>query len=676
MDFENLIIDTVATNPITVIEAEPGAGKSTQIPHMLYSAGLGNVTVTQPRAMAAVSLANCVAEEFGEKVGIDIGYKTRFYKTDGITPITYVTDGYLLSSYSKNNSNGITIIDEAHEFNLFEETLLGLYKKELRTNPNPKLVVMSATIDSRRISEFFDDAPIISIPGRLYPVKQLWEPCMTVEDCIYKYFTAGTNMLVFLSGKEEISTTYAKLKSLFSLTFSHDNMPNLFQLHGEMTYEEQKKVFSHYDSGKIILATNVAQTSITVPDIDFVIDTGTCQQMVSRDGISTLTTVNISQADCSQRAGRAGRIKPGTYVLCSSTSFEGRPRFSTPEIQRTSLESIVLKLAAMNIDPMDIEFLHNPNRHNLKLAKKLLVQIGAIRKNGTITKIGAQMEQMPVSARIARMLIEARKYSPEVQGDMAIVAALFECGDFRGKGFHSSRFYSKECKKSDLTYLLHILKDMNIKWHTASCEERKDFYRLNCIKSKVYQNILKVSKDIADKLGLKHMLYQKTNDDDFAKVRKCIISAYSDCIYVFVNYHQGLSYFDPQNYSLRQLDRNSVFSNSWAETPKFVVAKPMSFEAKDRYSSLSYTISLIMNATSVDIEDNPEIFDALLDYATLSYHYDRKQCILYAIWKIGPVEIKRQVSEKKPEFKKVNSYCNCKNVTKIIVDGKVVDFLH
>lgn len=538
---------------------------------------------------------------------------------------------------------------------------------------------MSATIDSQKISHFFNDAPIISVPGRLYPVEQLWEPSMKVEDCIVKYFTAGTNMLVFLPGKEEIDTAYTRLNSLLSLEYGL-NAPQLFQLHGEMTYEEQKKVFSHYDSGKIILSTNVAQTSITIPDIDFVIDTGTCKEMMSRDGISKLTVVNISQADCSQRAGRAGRCKPGTYVLCSSTSMSNRPRFSTPEIQRMSLENLVLKLATMNINPMDIEFIHNPDRNNLKLAKELLVKIGALKKDGTITKIGTEMDSMPVSARIARMLLEARNYSPEVQGDMALIAALFECGDFRAKDF----FYpiwnsSKECQKSDLTYQLHILKDMNAKWHAASREDRKDFYKVNHIKFKIYQSILKVSKDIADKLGLKYMLFNKTSDDDFAKIRKCIISAYLDCVYIFDSFYRNASpsYVDPRSNLPRQMDRNSVFSDSWASTiPNLVLAQPMDKEVKDRHSSFRYTLPLIRNATCVDIDDNSEVLEALLDVATLSNYYDRDLNVLYDIWTINSFEIKRAVSRKKPEFKNIASYGGTYTVTHVIVDGKVIDMLY
>ncbi|MBQ7881902.1 MAG: ATP-dependent RNA helicase [Treponema sp.] len=399
----------VLENRVTIIEAETGAGKTTQIPQILFNSGLFDgidITITQPRVMPTISVAHRVAEELGEDVGYSIGYKTQHQKTENYTPITYVTDGYCLSTYGRRTGEKIVIIDEAHEFNLNIETLLGLYKKELDVNPDLKLVVMSATIDSQKVSHFFDGAPIISVPGKTYPVERLWEPSMTVVDCIMKYFSNGTNVLVFLPGKAEIADTYNELNSLFNSTSIQFPAPQVFQLHGEMAYEEQKVVFEHYEEGKIVLATNVAQTSITVPDIDFVIDTGTCKEMISHDGVSILTEVDISQADCSQRAGRAGRCKPGTYVLCSSIPFEHRQYFSKPEIQRISLENLVLKLATMGLDPLDIEFVHNPDRSNLTLAKNLLKKIGALGEDGSITEIGRQMEAMPVSARIARMLIE------------------------------------------------------------------------------------------------------------------------------------------------------------------------------------------------------------------------------------------------------------------------------
>lgn len=156
--------------------------------------------------------------------------------------------------------------------------------------------------------------------------------------------------------------------------------------------------------------------------------------MVCKNGVSSLTTINISQADCDQRAGRAGRCKPGKYVLCSPTSYEARDKYLAPEIERIGLENLVLKLADLHLDPMDLEFVHNPDKKNLQLAKLLLERLEAL-KDGQITEIGIEMEKMPVSARIARMLIEAKKYSPQVQGDMAIIGAILECGDFRGKKF-------------------------------------------------------------------------------------------------------------------------------------------------------------------------------------------------------------------------------------------------
>lgn len=667
---ENQIINTVASNQVTIIQADTGAGKSTQVPQMLYLAGGYNkVTVTQPRVMAAISLATRVAEELGEEVGETVGYKTRFYKTEKATPITYVTDGHLLSIFKNEpHCNEVIIIDEIHEFNLNEETLLGLYKKELENNPDLKIVVMSATVDAEKISIFFDKAPIVKVPGKAYPVEKIWEPAIRIENCVSKYFSSGTNMLVFLPGKEEINTVFTELSNQFNT--SNGTKPKLFKLHGEMSYEEQKVVFSHYNEGKIILATNVAQTSITVPDIDIVVDTGNCKEMVSENGVSKLVTVYTSQADCDQRAGRTGRCKPGTYVLCSSYDFDHRAPFSTPEIKRISLENLVLKLATMNLDPMEIEFLHSPDRENLKLAKKLLEHLGAL-KNDSITRIGTEMEKMPVSARIARMLIEARKYSPKVQGDMAIIAAILECGDFRGKNFYVPVDASEECKKSDLTYQLLLVKTINEQWHSSSYEERKDFYKSRDIKFKIYQNILKVSKDIADKLNLQYMLYNETDNSDYQYIRNCIVSAYIDSIYVFTTSWRGVKYEGSDGIT-RSLDKNSVFSDSWRETPQFILAQPLDIYVKNgRYGP--YTINLLKNATALDV-DNEEVLNALLEMATCTYYYDRYENVLYNVFNLGSIEVKREVSSKTPTFENYTTRWGS-TWRKIFVDGIFIDEL-
>ena len=648
LEFENQILEAVATNPVTVIQAETGAGKSTQVPKMLFLGGYSNITITQPRVMAAISLATRVSEEFGETVGKSVGYKTRFYKTEEETPITYVTDGYLLSIHSSEtsslDSNEVIILDEIHEFNLNQETLLGLYKK-IEANPNLKLVVMSATVDAEKISNFFGGAPIIKVPGKLYPVEHIWEPTSSVKDCIVKYYHLGTNMLVFLPGKAEISNVYSEITERFLEETVENERPQIFQLHGEMSYEEQKKVFEHYENGKIILATNVAQTSITVPDIDLVIDTATCKQMVSENGISKLVTVNVSKADCLQRAGRAGRCKAGKYVLCSSTDLDHRMEFSIPEIQRISLENLVLKLATMDINSTEIEFLHNPDRENLVMAKKLLEKLGAI-EDGHITPIGIEMEKMPVSARTARMLWEARKYSPEVQGDIAIIAAILECGDFRSRDFRVFANASEECRKSDLTYQLLLVKEINALWHSAIDEEKKNFYRERGIKSKIYTNILKVSKDIADKLNLKYMLFEETKDIDYRNIRACIISAYHDSLYVFSYSWKGLKYRGSDTI-LRTLDRSSVVP-SWS-TPRFVLAQPLDIDVKNGYYG-PHTINLLKNVTEVEM-DNELLLQALLSMAEHSYFYDQEERVLYDVFTVGNLEIKRERSRKVPTFK-------------------------
>ena len=667
LDFKRQIVECVAANPVTIIQAETGAGKSTQVPQMLYMEGYSKITVTQPRVMAAISLATRVAEEFGEEVGRNIGYKTRFYKTEVATPITYVTDGYLLSTFNTQScEEEVVILDEIHEFNLNQETLLGLYKKALTENANLKLVVMSATIDAQKLSDFFEGAPVIEVPGKLYPVERTFEPTMSMKNCVLKYFKPCSNMLVFLPGKEEIAELFGEIKAYFEFNKELE-MPHIFQLHGELHYKEQKQVFAHYDNGKIILATNVAQTSITVPDIDIVVDSGTCKQMVFNNGTSKLAVVDISQADCMQRAGRAGRCKSGEYVLCSESELHSRKEFAIPEISRISLENVVLKLATMNIDPTTIEFLHNPNRENLGNAKKLLENLGAL-QDGTITKIGVEMEKMPVSARTARMLWEARKYSEEVQGDIAIIAAIIETGDMRGKEFFIPNEASDECEKSDLTYQLYLIKQINALWHSLAYEERKDFYRKRGIKGKIYQNILKTAKDIADKLKLKYMLSHETQDSNYSNIRKCIISAYCDSFYSFVTSWRGTKYRGSDGIE-RKLDRNSVFSNTWMGTPKIITAEPLDIDIKRGYEE--YTVNLLKNATAIDMEDEA-VRQKVLEMAKREYYYDRYEEIVCCMWLIGDCEIERGRTNIVPEFEEYWSNFFGEWRYKVVVNGKEI----
>lgn len=667
LEFERQIVECVAANPVTIIQAETGAGKSTQVPQILYMEGYSKITVTQPRVMAAISLATRVAEEFGEEVGKNVGYKTRFYKTEATTPITYVTDGYLLSTFSDQSCESeVVILDEIHEFNLNQETLLGLYKKAIAENKNLKLVIMSATIDAQKLSEFFDGAPVIEVPGKLYPVKQAFEPIMSMKSCVLKYFKQGSNMLVFLPGKEEIADLYSEIKAYFARNAELE-IPHIFQLHGELHYEEQKKVFAHYDNGKIIFSTNVAQTSITVPDIDIVIDSGTCKQMVFSNGTSKLEVTNISQADCMQRAGRAGRCKSGEYVLCSETELLSRREFAIPEIRRISLENLVLKLATMGIDPTHLEFLHNPNKENLKNAKKLLEDLGAL-QDGSITEIGLAMEKMPVSARNARMLWEARKYSKEIQGDIAIIAAIIESGDMRGKDFWLYNEASDECQKSDLTYQLYLVKQANSLWHSLAYQERKDFYKKVGIKGKVYQNTLKTSKDIADKLKLKYMLSHETQDSNYSSIRKCIISAYCDSFYSFADSWRGIKYRGSDEI-IRKLDRNSVFSNIWMSTPQIIIAEPLDIDIKRRYEE--YTVNILKNATAIDMEDE-EVRQKALAAAKREYYYDRYEEAVYCKWLIGACVIETQRTNIEPVFEEYWSRFMREWRYRVMVNGKEV----
>ncbi len=265
---------------------------------------------------------------------------------------------------------------------------------------------MSATLDHERLSNFFENAPVIEVPGRCFPVigspntgiAQKKAPEMLDE--ITRMATSGKNTLVFLPGKEEINQMQ---KALLEKKVQAVILP----LHGELDAEEQDRVFDSYRLPKIILSTNIAQTSLTIPDIDAVVDSGLERRIELVNNVETLTLANISQADCKQRAGRAGRLREGEYVLCNNTNYAQFSAYPTPEILRSLLDQMVLRLAGVGLDATTLPFYHQPNAQVLAEAKKTLIAIEALDAQGKITKLGHKINKFPTNVEAARMIIEA-----------------------------------------------------------------------------------------------------------------------------------------------------------------------------------------------------------------------------------------------------------------------------
>ncbi len=439
--YRERIVEAVIASQATVITAETGAGKSTQVPQFLAEAGY-KVIVTQPRVVAARSVAERVRYEVVQKKGADfqsfVGYRTaRERGDDDANQILFVTDGLQQVRELAGRGVGkkqVLVLDEVHEWNENMEVLVAWAKKRMSEDPDFKVVVMSATMEAGSLSEYFADngkrnVPVIEVPGRTFEVKK--EEGGDVADHAIRFAREGKNTLVFVPGKAEINEVIGELNDA--------NIPGvtILQLHGQMDEKDQRKVFKRYPGVKVTVSTNVAQTSITIDDNDAVVDSGLERQNQVKNGIEGLYLNPISRADCLQRAGRAGRTKAGEYVLAQLGNnrfvpLAERPEYGTPEILRTRLDGMVLRLAKAGFDAETMDFYHDRDeagrdiRPEIKRAKERLQKLGALREDGSVTHIGRDMDRMPVESHYARMMIEARKYSPEVQAQIAGLLAAQE----------------------------------------------------------------------------------------------------------------------------------------------------------------------------------------------------------------------------------------------------------
>ncbi|XP_020683383.1 probable pre-mRNA-splicing factor ATP-dependent RNA helicase DEAH4 [Dendrobium catenatum] len=415
--FEDKIVEAVEKNPVVVIIGETGSGKSTQLSQILHRRGYtrsGAIAITQPRRVAAVSVSRRVALEVGAQLGEEVGYAIRFEdRTSDKTCIKYLTDGVLLRESLSNprlDQYSVIILDEAHERSLNTDILLGLMKRLVKMrSSNLKVLITSATLDGVKVSKFFSDCPILNVPGQLFPVEKLYsserpknyiDSSMRTALDIHSRELPG-DILIFMTGQDEIDKMVSKLEEKIQNLEEGSCMDALvLPLHGSLPPEMQVRVFSPAPQNcrRIIVATNIAETSLTVDGIVYVIDTGYVKQRQYNPstGMYSLDVVQISRVQADQRAGRAGRTCPGKcYRLYpSSVYYEEFLDATVPEIQRSSLTGSVLYLKSLNLPDIDIlkfDFLDSPSRESLADALRQLYLIDAIDENGMITHVGRTM---------------------------------------------------------------------------------------------------------------------------------------------------------------------------------------------------------------------------------------------------------------------------------------------
>ncbi len=450
------IAAAIAAHPVVIVCGETGSGKSTQLPKICLELGRGIngfIGHTQPRRIAARSIAARLAEELGCQLGTHVGFKIRF--ADTTRPETYIklmTDGVLLAETQHDrflDQYDTLIIDEAHERSLNIDFLLGYLKRLLSRRPDLRVIITSATIDAARFAEHFASelgpAPVIEVSGRAYPVEVHYrpleadaetgeepDPVTAIGDAIHELARRGPgDMLVFLPTEREIRDVAKVLRG--------HNIPGsggkteILPLYARLSAAEQNKVFNPQQHRRIVLATNVAESSLTVPGIRYVVDTGTARisRYSPRSKVQRLPIESVSQASADQRQGRCGRIGPGICIrLFSEEDYLSRDQYTTPEIRRTNLAAVILQCLALNLgDIEDFPFLEPPKPEAIRDGYRTLFELSAIDDDRRLTPLGKQLSRLPVDPRMGRMILAA-----DAQGclhEMLIIAAALEIQDPR-----------------------------------------------------------------------------------------------------------------------------------------------------------------------------------------------------------------------------------------------------
>ena len=438
---------------MVIIAGETGSGKTTQIPKICLDLGRGRrglIGHTQPRRLAARTVAERIAEELGQGIGETVGYAIRF--DDRVSPTSAVklmTDGILLAEMQRDrflNAYDTLIIDEAHERSLNIDFILGYLRRLLPKRPDLKVIITSATIDPERFAEHFKDAdgnpaPIIEVSGRTYPVEIRYRPMEYERDgkvvdqdpldalceaCEELMLEGPGDILCFFPGERDIRDA---MEAIEGRRWKGVEVTPLF---GRLSNQEQHRVFQPHSGRRIVLSTNIAETSLTVPGIRYVVDTGTARisRYSTRNKVQRLPIEPISQASANQRSGRCGRVADGIAIrLYSEADFDARPEFTDPEILRTNLASVILQMALMRLgDIAEFPFVQAPEKRAIRDGLLLLHELGALtdeERDGqpVLTQTGRDIARIPVDPRMARMLVEANRLG-ELDAVIVIVAAM------------------------------------------------------------------------------------------------------------------------------------------------------------------------------------------------------------------------------------------------------------
>lgn len=555
------LMAAIAANQVTIIAGETGSGKTTQIPKMCLELGLGEkglIGHTQPRRLAARTVAERIAEELGVDIGQEVGFQVRFTgEVSKATKVKLMTDGILLAEIQRDRllrRYSTIIIDEAHERSLNIDFILGYLKRILPQRPDLKVIITSATIDPERFAHHFgtpeQPAPIVEVSGRTYPVEIRYRPlsqpkaddddpsddeleedrdpldavCDAVDELAAE---APGDILVFFSGEREIRDAADALQARIQSNRRLSNT-EILPLFARLSLQEQHKVFHPGSKRRIVLATNVAETSLTVPGIKYVIDTGTARisRYSHRTKVQRLPIERVSQASANQRSGRCGRVSDGIAIrLYSEEDYESRPRFTDPEILRTNLAAVILQMTAMGVakGPKDVEefpFVEPPETRAINDGVTLLRELGALAPprpqdnsgkpgaGGGLTAVGQKLAQLPVDPRLGRMIVEAGKRG--CVREVMVLAAALTIQDPRERPTDKQQLAAEKHNRfrdenSDFTGYLNLWNYLQEKQQELSSSAFRRLCRaefINYLRVREWQDLFAQLRQLARPLGI------------------------------------------------------------------------------------------------------------------------------------------------------------------------------
>lgn len=654
-DKRHEIAEAIVNNQIVVIAGETGSGKTTQIPKICLELGFGVkglIGHTQPRRLAARAVATRIAEELGQPLGQSVGYQVRFDDISSLnTLIKLMTDGILLAEIQQDRlleKYEVIIIDEAHERSLNIDFLMGYLKRICHRRPDLKVIITSATIDVEKFSAHFSDAPVISVSGRTYPVDIIYQDPLessstesdagnsdddpllmsvlrainTLETIEHQQKQSPGDILIFLSGERDIRELALALRKQ---SLRHTE---ILPLYARLTQNEQQKIFAPHTGRRIVLSTNVAETSLTVPGIRYVIDSGLAR--ISRYSIQSkvqrLPIEPISQASANQRAGRCGRVSNGTCIrLYSEQDYLSRPLFTDPEIQRTNLSAVILQMLQLKLGEIhQFPFVEPPEMRAINDGFKLLDELGAINRDRQLTDKGRLMARLPTDPRLARMLLAAGENG--CLYDMLIIVSALSVQDPRdtpAEKKQAAREKHQQYAHPDSDFLSWVLlwESVELQRQDLSQSQFRKFCRENFLSWMRLREWRETHRQLmlaCQQIGLKATHGQDVNVDNYESVHRSILSGSLNQL--------GFKSSDGL-YTGSRGRKFSLFPSSalFKKTPRWVVTAEL-IETSRLYA---------MIAARIEPEWAVDIADHMLRREHFDVHWEKKRGEVIAFEKIS-----------------------------------------